>query len=239
MGWSRKHRAIQIIRGNIFTTNCQVIVNTINCVGVMGAGIALECRLRYPEMHAKYIDFCEEKKISVGMLWLYKSENKWILNFPTKNHWRYPSKKEYLHLGLKKFSDTYKLKEIKSIAFPMLGADRGGIDPTESQEIMTSYLNHLEIDIEIYQYDKTAKDDLYDQTKNWLLSNNIESISKQTGISMNLLKKVIDAVHNPKVVQINQLAHEKGIGIKTLEKLFFSIQQHKNQTQSELFNINY
>jgi O-acetyl-ADP-ribose deacetylase (regulator of RNase III) len=230
---------VKIVRGNIFTTNCQVIVNTINCVGVMGAGIALECRLRYPEMHEKYIDLCEEKKISVGMLWLYKSKNKWILNFPTKKHWRYPSKKEYLHLGLKKFSETYKLKEIQSVAFPMLGTDRGGIDALESQEIMISYLDHLDIDIEIYQYDKTAEDDLYDQTKKWLLSNNTELISKQTGISKNLLSKVINAVHNPKVTQLNQLAHEKGIGIKTLEKLFLAIQQEKNQGQVEMFDIKY
>lgn len=75
----------KIITGNIFTTNCQTIVNTINCVGVMGAGIALECRLRYPDMHEKYIKLCMDNHIDIGLLWIYKSSDKWVLNFPTKN----------------------------------------------------------------------------------------------------------------------------------------------------------
>ena len=80
--------SIKIISGNIFTSKCQTIVNTINCVGVMGAGIALECRLRYPEMYKKYVELCENREISIGILWLYKSEDRWILNFPTKKHWK-------------------------------------------------------------------------------------------------------------------------------------------------------
>ncbi len=75
---------IKIINGNIFTSKCQTIVNTVNCVGVMGAGMALECRLRYPEMHEKYILLCKDKLIDIGLLWIYKSPEKWILNFPTK-----------------------------------------------------------------------------------------------------------------------------------------------------------
>lgn len=85
--------AIKIIKGNIFTSNCQTLVNAVNCVGVMGAGIALECRLRYFEMYNRYVALCEENKIEIGLLWIYKSPVKWILNFPTKKHWKYPSKK--------------------------------------------------------------------------------------------------------------------------------------------------
>ena len=55
--------SIKIIEGNIFTSKCQVIVNTVNCVGVMGAGIALECRLRYPNMYNKYVQLCADKEI--------------------------------------------------------------------------------------------------------------------------------------------------------------------------------
>lgn len=66
--------SVQIVTGNIFTSECQTIVNTVNCVGVMGAGIALECRLRYPEMHDKYIALCTERKINIGLLWIYKSQ---------------------------------------------------------------------------------------------------------------------------------------------------------------------
>ncbi len=153
---------ITIKKGNIFTTKCQTIVNTINCVGIMGAGIAYECRLRYPEMYSRYVELCNEKKISIGTLWIYKSDNKWILNFPTKNHWKYESKIEYLEKGLQKFLDTYKEKGIKSIAFPLLGASNGGIPEKKSIEVMKKYLEQCDnINIEIYYFDPYAYDDLY------------------------------------------------------------------------------
>lgn len=127
----------------------------------MGAGIAYECRLRYPVMYERYVELCRNKKFNIGMLWIYKSEDKWIVNFPTKNHWRYESKKEYLEKGLQKFLDTYKEKGITSIAFPLLGASNGGIPEDVSLEIMNKYLEQCDIDIEIYRFDPYAYDDLY------------------------------------------------------------------------------
>lgn len=212
--------SIHIIKGNIFTSKCQTIVNTINCVGVMGAGIALECRLRYPEMHRKYVHLCNKKTIDIGLLWIYKSTDRWILNFPTKNHWKYPSKREYLHTGLDKFLKTYEEKGIESIAFPLLGADKGGIPQDESLQIMMSYLDKVEVPVEIYRYDIGAKDDLYDKTKSWLLSQDIDQIVKSTELRKDYVIKVIDAIQGQNIVQLNQLARVKGIGIKTLEKVF-------------------
>ena len=211
---------IKILRGNIFTSKCQTLVNTVNCVGVMGAGIALECRLRYPEMHDKYVQLCAENKVDIGLLWIYKSPDRWILNFPTKKHWKYHSKKEYLNAGLDKFLNTYKEKQIKSIAFPLLGADKGGIPQDESLRIMTAYLEKVDAEIEIYKYDATANDDLYDKTKDWLLSQDIERISEFTKLRKNYVAKVVDAIQSPSIVQLNQLARIQGIGIKTLEKIF-------------------
>lgn len=220
--------SINIIKGNIFTSQCKTIVNTVNCVGVMGAGIALECRLRYPAMYEKYVKVCESNQLSVGMLWLYKSDDKWILNFPTKKNWKYPSKIEYLHLGLKKFVDTYESKGITSIAFPMLGADKGGIPQDESLQIMVSYLNSLPIEVEIYQYDKNAKDDLYEKTRDWLINQDTAEIVKITKLRKNYIDMVVEAMQSSEIVQLNQLVHVKGIGIKTIEKLFKTAQQVSN-----------
>jgi O-acetyl-ADP-ribose deacetylase (regulator of RNase III) len=210
----------RIVNGNIFTSTCQTLVNTVNCVGVMGAGIALECRLRYPEMHEKYIQLCGANQIGIGLLWIYKSKDRWILNFPTKKHWKFPSKVEYLHAGLEKFISSYQEKGIESIAFPLLGADKGGIPQEESLSIMMSYLDKLPIDILIYRYDQKAKDDLYDKTKVWLLSQDIDRISSLTELRRDFVLKVINAMQEPNIVQLNQLAHVQGIGIKTLEKIF-------------------
>jgi len=235
---------VKVISGNIFTTKCKTIVNTVNCVGIMGAGIALECRLRYPEMFNKYIELCRENKLSIGLLWLYKADDRWILNFPTKKHWKFPSKKEYLHAGLKKFVDTYESREIKSIAFPLLGADKGGIAPQESLNIMESYLSPLPIDIEIYRYDQQAKDDLYCQVRDWLLHQDIIDVMNETGLRQDYVRKVIDAMANPEIVQLNQLGRVKGIGIKTLEKLFRNALQKINPKlgkprKTEQFRLNF
>jgi len=233
---------VRIITGNIFTSDCQTLVNTVNCVGVMGAGIALECRLRYPEMHDRYKNLCNEKKIDIGLLWIYKSPDRWVLNFPTKKHWKYPSKKEYLHDGLEKFCNTYKDRGIKSIAFPLLGADKGGIPQEESLSIMKSYLDKIDLDIEIYRYDPTANDDLYDKTKHRLLSQDIAHISEATKLRKDYVEKVIEGLQRPDVFQLNQLARIKGIGIKTLEKVFdYSILgseplSNTDATQQSLFS---
>ncbi len=212
--------SLNIKKGNIFTTDKQTIVNTINCVGVMGAGLALECRLRYPDMHEKYKDYCDQNMIKIGSLWIYKTNNRLIMNFPTKKHWKDPSKKQYLHEGLKKFTQTYESKGIESIAFPVLGSDKGGIPQDESLNIMEQYLSRIDLDIEIYIYDPEANDDIFVELKDWLLSNNIQDISKATGIGTNYLETVTNALENPRIVQLNQLASVKGIGIKTLEKIY-------------------
>lgn len=146
--------------GNIFDTRVQVIVNPINCKGAMGAGLALQFKKREPEMYQKYKILCNQGLIAIGKLWICKSKdnttsyNK-ILNFPTKDDWRNPAKEEHLHLGLKKFLETYKDKGIVSIAFPILGSGHGGIDPKKSLEIMQYYLSQCNnIEIEIWKYSK-------------------------------------------------------------------------------------
>lgn len=211
---------IEIIKGNIFTTNRQVIVNTVNCVGIMGAGLALECRLRYPEMFIKYQELCDKKQIDIGKLWIYKTPQRWILNFPTKLHWKNPSKIDYLHAGLEKFMATYQERGIESIAFPLLGADRGGLDSEQSLNVMKEYLQYAEIPIEIYLYDPKAPDDLFQKVKNKLKNKTIEELVLLTGLRRNYIEKLCLAMESEDICQLNQLANVKGIGIKTVEKVF-------------------
>lgn len=210
----------QIIIGNVFTTRCQTIVNTVNCVGVMGAGIALECRLRYPAMYQQYASLCKEGKIDIGTLWIYKAHERWVLNFPTKQHWKYPTKEEYLHAGLAKFMSTYEARGVESIAFPVLGAHNGGLEPARSIEIMKSYLRACSIRVEIYQYDPTAADDLFDRFKERMLALGPEELKSVTGLRIDYIDRIRRALESPKLHQLNQLAQVNGIGDKTLEKAF-------------------
>jgi len=209
-------------RGNIFTTQADTIVNTINCVGVMGAGIALEFRLRYPKMYTKYRELCDQKQIAIGKLWIYQApDNRKILNFPTKYHWKYPSKTEYLTSGLQKFVDTYRDKGITSIAFPLLGADKGGIAPDLSLDIMKEYLSRCqELDVEIWHFDPAATDDKYEAFKKSVLENEDETLKVLTGIRINTIRKIRDALSDPSINSLSGLLRVQGIGDKTLEKLF-------------------
>lgn len=146
---------ITYIKGSLFESPAKVLVNTVNTVGVMGKGIAKTFKEIYPEMFSQYQRLCEKKQFQVGHLWLYKTSHKWILNFPTKQHWRYPSKVEYVEEGLNKFASTYSTQGIASIAFPQLGCGNGELDwERVIQPLMTKYLDSLPIDIFIYEYDR-------------------------------------------------------------------------------------
>jgi len=144
--------SLEIIQGSLFHSNCQTLVNTVNCQGVMGAGIAKEFKKRYPEMFTSYKRICDRKLLTPGKLWIYKDVFINILCFPTKDKWRNKSEESYLETGLQRFRDTYKEKGITSIAWPLLGASNGGIAPERSLEIMTRYLSGLDIPVEIYIY---------------------------------------------------------------------------------------
>jgi len=227
---------ITIISGNIFTTQMQTIVNTVNCVGVMGAGIAYEFKLRHPEMFERYVNLCDNKYISIGKLWIYKTDKKWILNFPTKNHWKYPSKIEYLEKGLIKFLDSYESKGITSIAFPTLGASHGGIPVETSIEIMEKYLSKCDIEIEIYKYDANAYDDLFISFKERWQNHTEKELTLITGLRSNALSKISSALENQEIKSLSRLLTVKGIGDKTLTKAFAFIRNKKdNNTNNTLF----
>lgn len=140
----------EYIEGDIFNSPAQVIVNTVNTVGVMGKGLALSFKNRYPEMFESYKKVCEKKSLKTGKLMLYYYPDHWILLFPTKEHWRYPSKLEYIESGLIKFVQTYADKNISSIFFPKLGCGNGELSWNDVRPIMEKYLKPLPIDVFIY-----------------------------------------------------------------------------------------
>lgn len=142
---------ITYVAGNLFTSPAQVLVNTVNTQGVMGRGIALQFKQTYPEMFRNYQDLCERGKIDIGVLWIYKTRHKWILNFPTKKYWRNPSRIEFIEIGLKKLSERFNDLGVYSIAFPALGCGNGELDWENTvKPMMEKYLNKIPADVFVY-----------------------------------------------------------------------------------------
>ena len=139
--------------GDIFTSTLQTIVNPVNCVGVMGKGLALSFKNKYPTMYKSYKLICAKGMLSIGLLSIHATPRCNILNFPTKTHWREPSRMEYIEAGLIKFVDTYKAKGVLSIAFPLLGVGCGGLNANTVVALMELYLDDLDIPVEVWTYE--------------------------------------------------------------------------------------
>ena len=142
---------ITYMSGDLFRSPAKVLVNTVNTVGVMGKGIALKFKRIYPEMFEAYRNHCERGNLQVGQLFLYKTPNKWILNFPTKKHWRSPSRVEYIEAGLRKLRTRCAEMGVTSIAFPELGCGNGELDfETQVRPLMERHLGLLSVPTFIY-----------------------------------------------------------------------------------------
>lgn len=140
-------------RTSILESTAQTVVNTVNCVGVMGKGIAADFKRRYPEMFKLYKAICDDQMLEPGKLWLWRGPERWVLNFPTKQHWRQPSRLEWIDQGLKKFVAEYEKRGIVEISFPRLGCGNGGLDWDEVRLIMEAHLSRLAIPVYIHDYE--------------------------------------------------------------------------------------
>jgi hypothetical protein len=203
----------------------------------MGAGIALEFKLRYPEMFTKYLSLCEKKQIEVGKLWIYKESSQWVLNFPTKQHWKYPSKLDYLKSGLDKFMQSYQVRGIQSIAFPVLGTSKGGLPEDQVLSLMEGYLKDCTIPVEVYQYAPKATDDLFIQFRQRILESSDAELMLQSGLRKQAINKLSDALTDNSICTISQLSSVPGIGAVTLEKAFALTRAPVPQKQNSIFDL--
>tara|TARA_Y100000590_G_scaffold285424_1_gene321231 strand:- start:5632 stop:6357 length:726 start_codon:yes stop_codon:yes gene_type:complete len=209
------------ILGNIFNSTCQTLVNTVNCDGVMGRGIALEFKLRFPGLFEKYKKVCEEKKLVPGKLYIWRGEEKSVLNFPTKNHWKFPSKMEYIKSGLDKFQRSYEEKKISSIAFPILGASAGGLNEEDVIDVMTEYFEPLKnIDIEIYRFNPYASDNLFDKLYQKVCRFDLDDYINHIGIKKAQAKKLTEAISSGDLATMLGIQRITGFGEKSIKKLY-------------------
>lgn len=142
---------IRVLIGDMFQSNAQTLVNTVNCVGVMGKGVALEFKKRWPGLMQDYVERCSHKLVKPGTPYIYTDIlGTSIINFPTKDHWRSPSKLVDIQNGLEIFVENYKTWNITSVAFPPLGCGNGGLEWELIGPIMYKMLSKIDIPVEMY-----------------------------------------------------------------------------------------
>jgi len=140
-----------IENGDIFLSRMQTLVNTVNCVGVMGNGIALGFRKHFPAMYQDYLNRCSHHELVLGKPYLYVSTiPPWILNFPTKGHWRDVSRIKDIESGLQYLLAHYKEWGIKSLALPPLGCGQGQLEWSIVGPTLYRYLYKMDIPVELY-----------------------------------------------------------------------------------------
>ena len=132
-----------IEKGNIFNSSCEFLVNPVNCVGVMGKGLALEFKNKYPLNFEIYKKACDNASFNIGNLLIVPVDNKFIVNFPTKKHWRNKSDLEFIKIGLEELKIAIKDFNIKSIALPKLGCGLGGLDWNEVFDLIKDFHNSI------------------------------------------------------------------------------------------------
>ena len=142
-------------QGNIFDADAEALVNPVNCVGVMGKGLALEFKKRFPKNFVGYYEACLQKRVNIGRVYIHYCNTlrpKFILNFPTKWHWTEPSRIEYIRKGLIHLATVMNNLSIKSIAIPALGCGLGGLswDDVYTEFKSLSLLLPTNVDIFIY-----------------------------------------------------------------------------------------
>lgn len=147
---------IQYVIGNLLESHADALVNTVNTVGVMGKGIALQFKNEFGNNYKVYRKAFKDGELAIGRLIITEEESllygkKQIINLPTKTDWRKPSEYSYIEAGLKELAREIKEKNIKSVAIPPLGAGNGGVDWERVKKLIELNLNGLESDIYIYQ----------------------------------------------------------------------------------------
>lgn len=142
--------------GNLLESRAEMLVNTVNCVGVMGRGVALAFKHAYPANYEAYRRACKQGEVRPGRMFVFETgllENpKYIVNFPTKRHWRGKSDLGDIESGLAALLDEVRAREIRSIAVPPLGAGLGGLPwPDVRAQIVAAFVEMPEVEVLVYE----------------------------------------------------------------------------------------
>ena len=138
---------IEFKTGDILSEDASALVNTVNCVGIMGKGTALRFKKAFPENFKAYSEACRNRQVAPGRMFVFETDEffpSYVINFPTKTHWRSRSRMEYIDNGLKDLRKEIRNRGIRSIAIPALGCGLGGLSWDEVRPRIENAFQGLE-----------------------------------------------------------------------------------------------
>lgn len=150
MSTSTEAGNVRIVTGDLLQSKQQTLINTVNTVGVMGKGIALAFKKRYPEMYADYVKRCERGEVKLGRPYAFPAADHLIVNFPTKGHWRAVSRLADIVAGLEHLEANYRSWGVTSLAVPPLGCGNGQLEWDVVGPTLVRHLSRLEVPVELY-----------------------------------------------------------------------------------------
>ncbi len=146
---------INFLQGNLLESNAEALVNTVNTIGVMGKGVALQFKEKFAENYRLYAAACKCGEVRIGEMFVTRTGRldnpKFIINFPTKQHWRSPSQLAFVTAGLDALVEKIRELSIRSIAIPPLGCGNGGLDWNEVKPLILLKLSALELDVQLFE----------------------------------------------------------------------------------------
>lgn len=157
--FSSTESLVTLTKGDVLRSQARAIVNTVNCVGVMGKGIALAFKHKYPEMYRDYVARCDKDEVKVGKPYAYEVEGHIVVNFPTKQHWRSISRLSDIEAGLRHLHSHLTEWGITSIALPPLGCGNGQLDWSVVGPTLHKHLSTFGIPVELYVPHELPLDD--------------------------------------------------------------------------------
>jgi len=138
---------IEFMKGDLLDSQAHALVNTVNCVGVMGKGIALQFKKVFPDNYEVYREACKHNRIRPGKMFIFKTGPvfpMYVINFPTKQHWKNKSKMKWIVDGLTDLRTIIRKLDLESIAIPALGCNNGGLNWRDVKPIIVKKLSVIE-----------------------------------------------------------------------------------------------
>ena len=190
---------ITLTSGDILQADAEAIVNTVNCVGVMGRGIALQFKKAWPKNFEAYAEACKNEEVQPGKMFVYNTGQlanpKFIINFPTKRHWRGASRIEDIVAGLEDLIEVVKEQQIKSIALPPLGSGLGGLDWLTVRVQIESAVSSLDDAVQVTIYEPTGAPDSAQMAKN----RKVPKITAGRAVLVELMQRYLSGLLDPAI----------------------------------------